>query len=113
MPRPRLQPTDDQRKLVKSLAATGTKQCDIAQLVGIRSPKTLRKYFRDELDRGALEANSNVARTLYQMATSGKYVAATMFWLKCRAGWRERGQSEPVAPAGPAHFLVTCEPAKS
>jgi hypothetical protein len=90
MPRPRFIPTDEQRRLVKSLAAIGTKQCDIAPLVGVRSEKTLRKYFRQELDLGELEANGRVAQALYQMATSGKNVAAMMFWLKCRAGWRER-----------------------
>ena len=90
MPRPRFIPTDEQRRLVKSLAAIGTKQCDIAPLVGVRSEKTLRKYFREELDRGQLEANGKVAQALYQMATSGKNVAAMMFWLKCRAGWSER-----------------------
>src|ERR1700730_7368797 len=90
MPRPRFIPTDEQRRLVKSLAAIGTKQCDIAPLVGVRSEKTLRKHFREELDRGELEANGKVAQALYQMATSGKNVAAMMVWLKCRAGWKER-----------------------
>lgn len=62
MPRPKLNPTEEQRRLVKSLAAMGTLQSDIAKMIGIRSPKTLRKHFRMELDRGALEANSNVPR---------------------------------------------------
>jgi hypothetical protein len=95
MPRPRLTPTDEQRRLVKNLAAMGNLQQDIAMMIGIRSPKTLRKYFRLELDRGATEANSNVAQTMYMMATDGKHVGAAAFWLKCRAGWRERSAFEP------------------
>jgi hypothetical protein len=105
MPRPRFIPTDEQRRLVKSLAAIGTKQCEIAPLVGVRSEKTLRKYFRQELDRGELEANGKVAQALYQMATSGKNVAATVFWLKCRAGWRERPHGSPL-PSVPPAFIV-------
>jgi hypothetical protein len=95
MPRPKLQPTEQQRRLVKSLVAMGNRQEDIARVLGIRSPKTLRKHYRQELDRGALEANHNVAQTLYKMATSGQRPAATMFWLKTRAGWRERPGATP------------------
>lgn len=105
MPRPRFTPTDAQRRLVKSLAAIGTKQSDIAPMVGVRSEKTLRKHFRQELDRGELEANGKVAQALFQMATSGKNAAATMFWLKCRAGWREN-YSESLIPSMPAPFVV-------
>jgi hypothetical protein len=105
MPRPRFTPTDEQRRLVKSLAAIGTKQCDIAPLVGVRSEKTLRKYFRQQLDRGELEANGKVAQVLFQMATSGKNVAATVFWLKCRGGWTEK-YSGPVLPAMQPAFIV-------
>lgn len=40
MPRPKLNPTDEDRRLVKSMAAVGTRQEDIARMVHIRSPKT-------------------------------------------------------------------------
>ena len=111
MPRPRLLPTDEQRRLVKTLAAVGTRQTDIARIIGIRSPKTLRKYFRVELDRGGPEANSNVAQTLYKKATGGDTTAA-IFWLKCRAGWRERGNFDSsAAPAPP--FLVSLDRGQS
>ena len=82
-------PTTAQRQLVKSLAALGGRHEDVAQQIGLRSAKTLRKHFRAELDRGGPEANSQVARTLFKMAISGEHPSATMFWLKCRAGWRE------------------------
>ena len=42
------------------------------------------------------KANLTVARTLFEMATSGKHPAATFFWLKTRAGWREADRPEPV-----------------
>ncbi|MEO3475934.1 hypothetical protein AAFN86_29080, partial [Roseomonas sp. CAU 1739] len=36
------------------------------------------------------EANAKVAQSLFQMATQGKNVAAAIFWMKARAGWREK-----------------------
>jgi len=105
MPRPKIQPTDEQRKLVKTLAAFGIPHEQIANKVGIRSPKSLRKYFRSELDQGAIDANGQVAKTLYEMATSGKQPLATMFWLKTRAGWRDRPAFEPTA-ISPPPFIV-------
>ncbi len=58
--------------------------------------KTLRKHFRAELDRGTVEANAKVAQSLFQMATQGKNVAAAIFWMKARAGWREKVEIKPV-----------------
>ncbi len=83
---------------MKSLAAVGARQDQIGQIMCIRSVKTLRKHFRIELDYGKIQANAEVARTLYTMATSGKCVAATIFWLKCQAGWREH--DSPQSPMG-------------
>lgn len=108
MSRPRLEPTEEQRRRVKSLSAYGIKQEHIAQMMGIRSPKTLRKHFRVELTRGAIEADAQVGQTLYQMATSGKHPAATIFWLKTRAGWREI-QIVETRPAATPDFVVTVE----
>jgi hypothetical protein len=62
MPRPRLNPTEEQRKWVKSLAAYGVRQSDIARMINIRSPKTLRKYFRQELDREIWKATPKCSR---------------------------------------------------
>jgi hypothetical protein len=108
MPRPKLKPTTEQRRLVKSLSAFGVAQELIALKIGIRSAKSLRKYFRQELDQGTLEANAKVMQTLLQMATSGQHPAATFFWLKCRAGWRERSHFEST-PTEPPPFVVAKE----
>ena len=108
MPRPKLQPTEEQSRQVKMLSALGIPQEEIAKRIGIRSPKTLRKHFREQLDNGALEANSNVAKTLYQMATSGEHPSATIFWLKARMGWKDRPAFERSTTAPPP-FVVTQE----
>jgi len=105
MARPRFTPTDEQRSIVKMLAALGVRQDYIVEIIGVHSEKTLRKHFQSELTRGAAEANRQVAQSLYRQATSGKCPAASMFWLKCRAGWRERKENDQAAPALPP-FVV-------
>ena len=106
MPRPKLIPTDEERRLVVSLSALGIPQLQIARRLGIRSLKTLRKHYRKELDRGNMEANASVAKALFTMATSGQHPAATIFWLKCRAGWKEYPVLEPRAAAPPVFVVV-------
>jgi hypothetical protein len=107
MPRPRLKPTDEQRRTVKSMAAMGIRQEEIARKLEIRSAKTLRTHFREELDRGATDANYNVASALYKQAMSGN-TAAMIFWLKTRGGWHERSAPENV-PFEVPPFLVALE----
>jgi hypothetical protein len=85
MPRPSFRSTAEQRKLVRSLAALGVPQQRMCVLVGLRSPKTLRKHFRPELSNGFAEAYAAVARTAYEMAVSGRYPAMSMFWDKCQS----------------------------
>src|SRR6266849_1664292 len=105
MSRPRFIPTEEQRRSVKSLSAYGIKQEDIATELGLRSPKTLRKHFSQEIKRRAIQANTRVGQTLYKMATSGKHPAATIFWLKTRAGWRDI-QVVETRPAAIPDFIV-------
>ena len=50
------------REQVRHLAGVGVRQDDIATIIGC-APKTLRKHFRDDLDRGTAEANATVADT--------------------------------------------------
>jgi hypothetical protein len=87
------------------LAAYGIKHEEIAQMIGLRSAKTLRKHFREELTRGSIEATAQVSQTLYQMATSGEDPACTIFWMKARGGWREKQNSENGSP-GIRDFVV-------
>lgn len=74
----------------------GMPEADIATVVGI-SPKTLRKYYRHELDTGHLQANARVAQALFNKAlskTDRSAVTAQIFWLKTRAGWKETSAHE-------------------
>lgn len=74
--------------MVEEMAKHGVPQDSIAVVLDI-SPMTLRKHFRRELDLGAAQANVQIGKTLFEMATGGN-VAAAIFWSKARMGWREK-----------------------
>ncbi len=71
------------------MAGHGIDEAAIAKVMKI-TPAALRKHFGKELSTARTIANSKVAETAYRLATSGKAPAVTMFWLKSRAGWRDR-----------------------
>lgn len=82
-------PNDKTRSEVSALASVGVTQDVISDYLGI-DEKTLRKYYRTELDHSAMLRNAKVANSLYNQAMNGSAPAA-IFWLKCRAGWKEQG----------------------
>lgn len=86
------EPTDATRAQVKALAAVGVTHEDIASKLDI-SADTLVKYYRQELDDGRIDANAQVAKSLYEQARSGN-TTAMIFWLKTRARWKEVHQHE-------------------
>ena len=108
MARPKFIPTEEQRRTVKSLAAYGINQEGIARMLRLRSLKTLRKHFREELTLGEIEAVAQVSQTHYNMAKSGKHAASTINFLDRRRRWLE-GQSEETGPAATPKFVVVLE----
>jgi hypothetical protein len=91
--------TDEQRRTVRAMAGFGVPQDDIALVVRCTS-RTLRKWYRQELDLAVIEANARVAQCLYQQATTPGNLGATIFWLKARAGWREKHAVEVTGANG-------------
>jgi hypothetical protein len=90
------------REKVRHLAGLGVPQDDIATIVRCAA-KTLRKRFRDELDRGAAEANAMISGYLFAAAKAGN-TTAQIFWLKTRAGWKEAGSADStVQDTGEPH----------
>ena len=90
------QPTDASRKQVEALASFGVSRGEIAKVAGI-CVTTLVKYYGETLDIAATKANSLVAQSLFNRAVKGDGAAATsaaIFWLKVRAGWREKDVHE-------------------
>jgi len=90
------QPTRATRELVQLHTMVGTRQEVIADIIGI-DPKTLRKYYRDELDQSKAKANATIGGALFNKAKSGD-TAAMIFWMKTQAGWRETQAIEHTSP---------------
>ena len=92
MARPRREFTDQEREQVERLASFALTDDKIAAVLGC-SERTLQNKCKRELAKGRLTSNINVMKTLYELAMKGN-TAACIFWLKCRAGWRENGEPE-------------------
>ena len=92
--KPPFEPTDEQRKEVYQMSSVGTPQEQIAQCInkGI-DVKTLRKYFREELDTASTIANAAVGGMLYDKAMNGD-TTAMIWWTKARNRWSERTETE-------------------
>ena len=92
--------TDALREKARYLAGLGVPQHDIAKIIGCAA-KTLRRHFRDELDRGVAEANATISGSLFGAAKGGN-VTAQIFWLKTRARWREGSAADDPVPSADA-----------
>lgn len=110
--RPPMEVTDVMRRTVRAMAGFGIKHSDICKVIGCEKP-SLYKYFREELDKAIVEANAQVAQSLFLRATKGTgkdAVTAQIFWLKCNAGWKESYRVEHTgkdgAPIESVHKLV-------
>lgn len=103
--RPPYAPTDEQRRMVRAMAGFGAPQQDIAKVARC-SDRTLRKWFREELDVAAIAANARVAQCLFQQATTPGNIGASIFWLKARAGWREKQVTPADDPGTLAQVIV-------
>ena len=92
------EPSKESRQLVQLHATIGTRQDIIAGVLGI-DKKTLIKYYREELDYAMARANATVGGALFNKATKGD-TAAMIFWMKTRAGWREKHEIDHTSSDG-------------
>ena len=86
-------PSEEELLKVEALAMGGMDEKHIALCLGIR-PETLSRK-KSELDqlsqalkRGEAKGIAKVTRSLLKNIEKGN-IAATIFYLKCKAGWRE------------------------
>jgi hypothetical protein len=92
------EPTPETQRLVESSSGLGLPHESIACLVGI-DDKTLRKYYRAELDMGKAKANGQIAKTLFQKATSGD-TTSLIWWTKTQMKWSETVKAEVTGADG-------------
>ena len=85
--RPEHKVTLKDQRTVESLAAFGMTEAQICAVMRL-DPKTLRKYYRFELDTGHIKMISQVSQSLFRTAISGKagHVEAAKFILSRRGG---------------------------
>ena len=94
------EPTPETRKLVESSSGLGLPHESIAVLVGI-DDKTLRKYYRAELDMGKAKAHGQIAKTLYSKAVAGD-TTSLIWWTKSQMRWSETVKNEITGADGEA-----------
>lgn len=105
------EPTEQDRAKVKALSAYGIPQEQIARVFDIDS-KTLRLHYRDELDLGVIEANAQVAKTLFSQATKEGNTTAAIWWTKSRMGWKEKTEVAHTDAEGNSMTLAFIPSAK-
>jgi hypothetical protein len=108
--RPAWQPTDEQRRLVQVLRASGNDVTTIARILGVSQP-TLRRACREELCHGFADIKVRMILALTKRALGGD-TQAMIYWLSLHCPeWRRarrtvgesdaRPDEEPVVIIGP------------
>jgi hypothetical protein len=97
--RPKFEITDDIMKKAEDYAAKGLTIDQIAAVLGISDATIYERQqeypdFYDALKRGRATGIANVTNALYEKATVDKDLGAQVFYLKNRAGWRDRHEVE-------------------
>jgi hypothetical protein len=108
MPMPTHEPSKATRDTVSLHAMVGTPQETIASILNIDA-KTLRKYYREELDHALAKANATIGGSLFNKAKNGDTAAQT-FWLKTRAGFREKQDINHSSEDGSMSPRITVTP---
>ncbi len=100
------EPTQEQRRLVQQLAGIGCTEGELRETIDWHRPDglpislpTLRRHFRNELNKGRALAHMKVKKSLFEQIQAGS-VASTIFYLKTQCGWKETVAVENSGPNG-------------
>jgi hypothetical protein len=102
----------NQLQQIEGMAGVGLKVDQMAGILGI-SKRTFERRMQDTpgaidaLEKGRAKASFTITKTAFEMAKSGQHVAMTIFWLKCREGWKESPQA--IEHSGPAGAPIAIE----
>lgn len=80
-------------ELIEACSLAGIPQREIAKAIGV-SMTTLSEKYRERLDVAVTAKKTQLAKTAWNMAISGKVPAMTMFMCKTQLGWRERDKED-------------------
>ena len=114
MARKRWKPDLGQIKQIEALSGVGLNMEQIAGYFGV-SDQTLERAIkkdaalREAIKKGRSLALAKVGETAYKMATSGKDTAMTIFWLKCKMGFKDTSKVEHTH-AGPNGEPINTSP---
>ena len=92
------EPTEKNRKQVSSMSMAGIDQEIISSIIEVDA-KTLRKYYRKELDHATAKVVTSVAGKLFEQCMGGN-IQAMIFLLKTRGRWKETQEIEHTSPDG-------------
>jgi hypothetical protein len=90
--------SEDQRRAARAMAGLGVSRHQIAKYLGLEEA-ALAAALGDELDQAEVDADAKVAKALFTMATQKNNVAAAIFWMKARGGWREKHEVQATVTA--------------
>jgi hypothetical protein len=102
-------PTAKTRKQTEEMAGYGLPHEQIGAVIGI-DDKTLRKYYRSELNRGKAIASLAVAKSLFQKATEDKDTTAMIWWTKSQMGWSDKPKESDDEPQSLSITFIAAEP---
>lgn len=105
MARPKRNITPEQIKQIETLAGYGLTDEHISDVVGIPE-SSIKAKCKEVLATGRSKALAAVTQSAYRMAVDGKNPAMTMFYLKCRARWRETDKNNEMETDTPAPTRV-------
>ncbi|SED79556.1 hypothetical protein SAMN05519104_4390 [Rhizobiales bacterium GAS188] len=94
------QATDATRAMVLDLRVRGASQREIAGVMNV-TVDMVQRHYADELMRADVQRNDHVESVLYRMASSGRHVAASIYWTKAKCGWIETQPGAPPPAPGP------------
>lgn len=102
----KVQFTDEDLERLSRMAGNGLTNEQIAAIFGIHRD-TFRSYVQNDerissaLEKGKAKAVEAISRACFQSAMDPKGVLDRLFWLKSRAGWREKHEIDHTIKARP------------